>query len=165
MSMVGNHLQVQDTVLDLQVTGKAALFDAIGRHVEQVHGLPADAVTGALLRRERTGSTAVGRGVAMPHARVRGLERIRAVYLRLAPALSFDTPDGRPITDVLALLVPDPAEQLHLDLLADAAALFCDEEFRQALHGCHDASLAQALFARWRVPETPQPCLVGHGHE
>lgn len=162
MSRIGDYLQVEDAVLDLQVAGKAALFEAIGGHVERVHGLPADAVVGALLRRERTGSTALGRGVAMPHARVRGLDRIRVVYLRLAPALSFDTPDGRPITDVLALLVPDPAEQLHLDLLADAAALFCDAQFRQALHGCTDASLAQALFARWKVPLAAQPCLAGH---
>ncbi|MET1113916.1 MAG: PTS sugar transporter subunit IIA [Comamonas sp.] len=167
MSRVGDYLQIQDTVLDLQVAGKAALFEAIGRHVQRVHGLPADAVAGALLRRERTGSTAVGHGVAMPHARVPGLQRIRVVYLRLAPALSFDTPDGRPITDVVVLLVPDPAAQLHLDILADAAALFGDAGFRQALHECNDALLAQALFVRWRQPVPPgarpaQPCLAGH---
>ena len=75
MNLLCRHLSLEDILLDVQAPDKAGLFHRIGQHMAQVHGLPQDAVVAALLRREATGSTTLGQGVAIPHARVDGLHR------------------------------------------------------------------------------------------
>lgn len=149
MSVLGNHLAVDDILLDLQTAGKRPLFDAIGRHMQNIHGIPAESVATALLRREQAGSTALGCGVAIPHARVKLLDRIRLVYVRLAPALAFDTPDGEPVSHVLALMVPEPATQTHLDILAQVASLVSEPGFRKALYACRVPAQVKEVIDRW----------------
>lgn len=144
-----DHLDAQDILLDVHVRDKRQLFEAIGTHMEWLHGVPAHAVATALQRREAAGTTALGHGVAIPHARVQALDRVRIVYLRLTPALAFDTPDGVPVSDVVGLMVPTPATQAHLDLLAQVAALFCEEGFRAALHRRRDAAQIRETFGHW----------------
>ena len=91
MTVLGIYLQAEDVLLGLNVSNKRQLFQAIGLHTERIGGLPADAVASALMRRELAGSTALGLGVAIPHARVNILKRIRALYVRLVPGLEFPT--------------------------------------------------------------------------
>lgn len=157
MSALSPFLQVEDVVLDLQVTGKAQLFAHIGQHMERVHALAAETVVSGLMRREQAGSTALGEGVAIPHARVRDLDRVRVLYLRLTPALAFEAPDAQPVRDVLVLLVPGPATDEHLQILAYAASLFCDRGFRAVLHDCTEAEQVQQVFTCW----TPAPGATG----
>ncbi|QBK03395.1 PTS sugar transporter subunit IIA [Hylemonella gracilis] len=133
MNPLGDCLQTGDILLGLRTQTKLNLLMEISRHVERMHGLPAENVASALLRRERAGSTAIGEGVAIPHARVKDLDRILALYIRPASPLAFDAPDGQPVSDVLVLLVPSPAAQMHLDMLAQAASLFSHRAFRGAL--------------------------------
>ncbi|MDR2216675.1 MAG: PTS sugar transporter subunit IIA [Nevskiaceae bacterium] len=147
--LLSHYLRVEDILIDLQVSDKLQVFKAIGRHFEHTRALPAEAVVSALLRREQLGSTAVGDGVAIPHARMQELDHIRAVYLRLSPALPFDTPDDKPVSDVLVLMVPSPAEQVHLDILAQAASLFLRNEFRKALHRCATPAEIKEVFDYW----------------
>ncbi len=127
----------------------AQLFQAIGLHTERIGGLPTDAVASALMRRELTGSTALGLGVAIPHARVNILKRIRALHVRLVPGLDFDAPDHEPVSDAVVLLVPSPATGAHLEILAHAAALFSDSGFRAALQARHNPVEIRALFDDW----------------
>lgn len=134
MITLGSRLQTEDVLLGLRSPTKLHLLMEIGRHVERVHGLPAESVASALLRRERAGTTALGEGAAIPHARVKDLDGIRVLYARPFTPLAFDAPDGLPVSDVLVLLVPGPAAQTHLDLLAQAATLFSNRAFRNALH-------------------------------
>ncbi|GAD22081.1 PTS sugar transporter subunit IIA [Acidovorax sp. MR-S7] len=149
MGALSGYLEARDILLGVQATGKRELFEMIGKHMEVAHDVPADSVASSLQRRELAGSTALGRGVAIPHARVKELDRIRLVYARLAPALSFDTPDGMAVSDVVALMVPAPATQDHLDVLAHVASLFSDQDFRKALHACQDPIQVKEVFERW----------------
>ena len=149
MSTLSQYLEARDILLDVPATSKLKLFEVIGKHMETVHGVPADSVASSLQRRELAGSTALGHGVAIPHARIRELHRIRLVYARPVPALAFDTPDSQPVSNVVALMVPSPATQDHLDILAHLASLFSDQEFRKALQGCQDAIKVKETFERW----------------
>jgi PTS system nitrogen regulatory IIA component len=79
-----------------------------------------------LLERERLGSTGLAGGVALPHARMPGLDDVRGAFLRLAQAVDFDAMDGQPVDLVFALLVPEEATEEHLQLLAGLARLFSD---------------------------------------
>jgi len=63
--------------------------------------------------------------------------------------MRFDAPDGRPVSDVLVLLVPAPASDEHLKLLAEAAQMFSDRRFREYLHTCTDQRAVMQLFSSW----------------
>lgn len=93
----------------------------------------AEQVFERLLERERLGSTGLAGGVALPHARMPGLEKSRGAFLRLAQPVEFDALDGNPVDLVFALLVPENANDEHLQLLAKLAAMFNEEELRERL--------------------------------
>jgi PTS system nitrogen regulatory IIA component len=152
VNAIASSLRPKDICLDLEIADKSQLFDAVGRHMEREHAVPGDWVVQSLSRRERIGSTGVGQGVAIPHARVNGMDRIQALYLRPKSPIPFDAPDGRPVSDVLVLLVPAPASDEHLKLLAEAAQMFSDRRFREHLHACSDQRAVMQLFSSW--PET-----------
>jgi PTS system nitrogen regulatory IIA component len=129
-------LSPEDICLDLQVAGTAELFDAVGRHMERVRGIPADLVARSLARRERIGSTGLGYGVAIPHARLSELDRPRGLYARLRAPIPFRAPDDKPVLDFLILLVPAPATDEHLVLLAEASQKFVGRQFRDRIRAC-----------------------------
>jgi PTS system nitrogen regulatory IIA component len=149
LNAIAQYLSPHDICLDVEVANKSRLFNFIGRHMEQGHGLPQDWVVGSLSRREQAGSTGLGEGVAIPHARVNGLDRIYALYVRLTPSIAFDAPDGRPVSDVLVLLVPNPATDEHLRILAEATQRFSDRRFRKRLHASSNSQEVVQLFSTW----------------
>jgi PTS system nitrogen regulatory IIA component len=151
LNEITKYLSAQDICLDWDVADKRALFDAIGRHVEREHYLPHDWVVQSLWRREKNGSTGVGQGVAIPHARVDGLERTLAVYVHLASAIPFDAADEKPVSHVLALLIPNPASARHLNLLSEVARLFSDHRFRERLDAAADRDEIRQLFSTWSL--------------
>lgn len=149
MARLLDHFDERDILLHVRARDKRQLFEAIGLHMEWAHGIPPDSVATALQRREAAGTTALGHGVAIPHARVKALEQVLVLYARLSPPIPFDTPDGQPVSDVVCLMVPAPATQEHLDMLSQVAALFSEEGFRAALHRRTDAAQIRETFGAW----------------
>jgi PTS system nitrogen regulatory IIA component len=147
LNRIADLLRTEDIILDLVVASKNQLFDEIGRHMENKHGMPQAWVVLSLSRREEVGSTGLGEGVAIPHARIKDLERIQIAYFRLAAPIPFGAPDGKPVSHILVLLVPKQAMEEHLSILADASRMFSDARFRERLHLCQQASAVSALFA------------------
>jgi PTS system nitrogen regulatory IIA component len=88
-----------------------------------------DAVFDKLLERERLGSTGLGYGIALPHARVTGIEEARGAFLQLEAPIPFDSVDNHPVDLIFGLLVPESATEEHLQLLAKLAKLFHDPQF------------------------------------
>lgn len=137
--------------LDLDVSSKSRLFEEVGQLMEREHALPQAWVAASLAHREKIGSTGLGEGVAIPHARVKDLERIQVAYVRLKNPIPFDAPDGKPVSDVLVLLVPKQATEEHLSILAEATQMFSDPSFRECLHQCAHAMEVKHLFESWRL--------------
>ena len=106
----------------------------------------------SLAEREKIGSTAVGCGIAIPHARVKYLLRPAAAFVRMKIPIPFDAPDGKPVSDLFVLLVPQHATETHLALLAGVAEMFCDMSFREELRAGAEADRIHVAFARWRQP-------------
>ncbi|MDO8778087.1 MAG: PTS sugar transporter subunit IIA [Burkholderiaceae bacterium] len=146
MSILAQYLWPEDILLDIEVSCKDQLFDEIGRHMEREHAMQREWVAAGLSRREQVGSTGLGEGIAIPHARVEDLSRIQVAYLRLKKAIPYDAPDGCPVSDVLVLLVPKQATEEHLRILADASQIFADREFRTRLRTCRHAIEVKSLF-------------------
>jgi PTS system nitrogen regulatory IIA component len=105
----------------------------------------------SLWRREQNGSTGLGHGVAIPHARVNGLDRTLAVYVHLASAIPFEAPDDKPVSHVLALLIPNPASARHLNLLSEIARLFSDGQLRERLDAAADRNEVRQIFSTWHA--------------
>ena len=95
--------------------------------------LSAQAVFDRLVARERLGSTGLGEGCALPHARVPDLDRTRAAFLRLDKGVDFDSPDHVPVDLVFGLLVPEESADEHLETLAAIARILSDEQVRASL--------------------------------
>lgn len=101
-----------------------------------------------LLERERLGSTGLAGGVALPHARMPGVDACRGAFLRLEEAVEFDALDGQPVDLVFALLVPENASEAHLQLLAKLAGLFDDAAVRERLRAADASEVMRVLSGR-----------------
>ncbi|MGQ5525327.1 PTS sugar transporter subunit IIA [Chitinimonas sp. PSY-7] len=124
---------VEDILLNAKVQNRHQLFEYAAQHLHQRYGLTGEPVAQRLADREKLGSTGLGKGVAIPHARIPGLRAPLALFIRPEHPIAFDAPDGKPVGELLLLLVPEHANQDHLQLLADAARLFCTRTFRATL--------------------------------
>lgn len=87
----------------------------------------------SLLDRERLGSTGIGHGVALPHGRLKGLNRAIGAFATLEKEVEYDSIDHEPIKMVFALLVPEQATEDHLQLLARIANVLNDNETRSQI--------------------------------
>lgn len=149
MNIISEFLSPQDILLDLPVTSTKRLFEEVGNRLQANHGISAKVIVDNLWNRELFGSTAIGQGVALPHARISSLPFAFAAYVRPATPLPFSAPDGKPVTDILFLLVPAQASERALDFLAEAARFFTDINFRNWLRACNDHESVHQIFSSW----------------
>lgn len=136
MQALGHYLSHEDILLGVQASSQRELFEQVGAHLTRVHGLAGASIAAALQRRELAESTALGHGIAIPHARIKGDGPVRLVYVRLASPMPFKAPDGKAVSELMVLIVPEPEQQDHLQLLAQLASLLSDEHFRTTLRAC-----------------------------
>lgn len=100
----------------------------------------AEKVFQVLLERERLGSTGLGRGVAIPHARVPGLPHTIGAMMTLQKPVEYEASDGQPIDIVFGLLVPDESTDHHLQHLSRLVTLFRDAETCEKIRSAPDAN-------------------------
>lgn len=150
MSQIADLLPVSNVLLGLEAGSKARLFEAIGGLFERSRGVAARVVVDSLTAREKLGSTGLGQGIAIPHGRIRGLTEAQGAFARLATPIPFDAPDGKPVSQVFVLLVPEQATEHHLQLLSELAQMFSERRFRDALAQADSPAALHALFAGWR---------------
>jgi len=110
--------------------------------------LDAGDVLDALAEREAAGSTGVGYGVAVPHARLEGLERMRAVFVRLEQPVEFDAVDDQPVDLLFALFAPKNAGAEHLRALARVSRIMRQAELREQLRQARTADAVHALLVQ-----------------
>lgn len=132
---------------DMPAANKKALFQALGQLAERELDLPAREVIERLNERERLGTTGFGGGVAIPHGRVPGLDRIRAAFIRLEKPIDYGAIDDMPVDLVFMLLSPKDAGAEHLKALAQVSRRLRDRTFVAKLRGAGSADALYALFA------------------
>ncbi len=118
----------------LDIASKKRLLEALAGLLAAGHPrLDPDLVFERLLERERLGSTGLGHGIALPHARVKEVSEALGAFVSTARGVDYDAVDGEPVDLAFALLVPESATEEHLQLLAQLAGLFSDPEVRARL--------------------------------
>lgn len=141
---IADLLSLGDVVDGLRAGSKKQALQALAAIAATQTGRDERAILDILLARERLGSTGVGAGVAIPHGKLAGLERVSAVFARLREPIAFDAIDERPVDLVFLLLAPDTAGADHLKALALVSRLLRDERACARLRG---ADSAEALYA------------------
>jgi PTS system nitrogen regulatory IIA component len=149
MNPLGALLTLDDVRLDLDVSNKTQLLDQLAILLAARHGLSKTLVLESLTVREQLGSTGVGHGVAIPHARMDQCAVPAAAFVRTKFAIPFDAPDGKPVWVFLGLIVPNKAAERHLQLLATAAGMLGDRAFRDKLKTATDPNVVRELIATW----------------
>ena len=147
MNTIATLLREEDILLDLDVSNQSALFEEIARHCARQYGLARELVVKALEGRESRGSTVLDAGVAIPHGQLSGVAAPLLVYVRLKPALPCGQQNQDPVTDVVALLLPQSAGVEPLLLLAEVAHSLADQDFRGRLQACSDARQVMRVWS------------------
>ncbi len=131
-------------------TSKKRLFQDIAEVAQAVYGLNATETVDALQEREGLGPTGVGHGVALPHARLHGLDHVVGVFLRLEKPLDFDAVDRQPVDLVFALLAPKESGVEHLKALALVSRTLRDAATCAKLRANSDPAALHAVLTEAR---------------
>lgn len=151
MNQIAKLLPPANILIDLEASSKKRVFEQAGILFENQHGIARSTVYDALFTREKLGSTGLGQGIAIPHGRIKGIKDAVGGFFRLAAPVQFDSPDGRPVSLIFILLVPEAATERHLEILSELAQMFSDPDFRERLASATDASIVHALFQNWQI--------------
>jgi len=141
-------------VPNLKAANKKQLLQELAGHAGRLTKLDPRAVLETLLRREKLGSTGFGHGIAIPHGKFAGIDRVHGVFARLAQPVDFDAVDDQPVDLVFALLAPETAGADHLKALARISRLFRDQTVVQKLRGTGDR---EGLYAILTEPAASAP--------
>ncbi|HEY1460985.1 MAG TPA: PTS sugar transporter subunit IIA [Casimicrobiaceae bacterium] len=143
-------LRPESVLLDVDASDGKRVLRLAANHFASGNTLHPDVVFRALWRREQVGSTALGTGIAIPHARIPGISRPLTLFMRTREAVAFDAPDGKPISEFLVIMVSaDGDTDDHLQLLAMVAARFSNRAFRALLDASATPSQVTTLFSEW----------------
>jgi PTS system nitrogen regulatory IIA component len=138
----------QHVTVRLAANSKARLLKNLSGRAATATGLQSADIAQALERREALGSTGVGQGVAIPHARIPGLRTYFAELAVLDQPVDFDAIDGKPVDVLLLLLVPETGTADHLAALASVSRCLRDRGTAAKLRRANTADEAYALLER-----------------
>jgi nitrogen PTS system EIIA component len=150
MNLISKILLPDNILLDNESTSKKRVFERVGLLFENNQQIARSLVFDSLFARERLGSTGLGQSVAIPHGRIAKLRDATAAFVKTSHPIPFDSPDGQPVNLIFVLLVPERANDLHLQILGELAQMFSDTQFRNSLVASNDTGSIYQLFYDWK---------------
>jgi nitrogen PTS system EIIA component len=149
MNLLSKLLPLANVELDVRAIDKRSALERAGALFEHSLGISAAKVVDCLVARENLGSTGLGKGVAIPHGRLRGLKQAAAAIVRLDHPIPFDSPDGGPVQLLVVLLVPEQATQQHLQILSELAQMLSDTVLREQMLKAQLPAMLLDKVAAW----------------
>ena len=136
----------QSIIPNLHATSKKQVLQALSHRAAEITQEHERTIFEVLLARERLGTTGVGAGVAIPHGKLPGLDRIFGVCARLDSPVDFESVDDQPVDLLFLLLAPESAGADHLKALARVSRLLRDKETCDKLRGAETAEVLYFLL-------------------
>ncbi len=146
-------IDVEGIRAPLKATTKKRLLQDLAELADSVYGLPSEAVCKALMEREALGPTGVGRGVAIPHARLPEVDRVIGLFVRLEKPVDFELIDRQPVDLVFALFAPEAAGAEHLKALARVSRTLRSEAVCSKLRSTFDPSAIYSILTEGKAEE------------
>ena len=148
---IADILRPEDVILDLRAADKPRVLEELARRSAELAGVEASAVSEVLNARERLGSTGMGAGIAIPHARLPSLMRPMGLFARLRQPVEFDAIDAQRVDLVFLLLLPPQAHAEHLNALACVARKLRDDQVKAELRKAHVSDQIYTILTRQAV--------------
>ena len=149
VNIIGRFLSSDDIVVGLDFADKRRVLEEAALLVARRARINHPCVFRALSRREEIGSTAIGHGLAIPHARIAGISEPIVLILRTKSPIKFGAPDHQPVSILFVILVPEHAAEEHLKILGTASAMFSERAFRDRLDAATGPAAIKRLFSEW----------------
>jgi len=150
MNRISQLLPPTNVMIGLEASSKKRVFEQAGLLFENNQGIARVKVFDSLFARERLGSTGLGEGIAIPHGRIKGLKEAVAALVRLSEPVAFDAPDGKSVSLLVFLLVPEQATQQHLEILSELAEMLSDRAMRDTLLTEADPTVIHQALEAWQ---------------
>lgn len=145
-------VDVSAVLPSLKANSKKQLLQLLAEKAAAATGLPERVIFDTILQRERLGSTGVGNGIAIPHGKLAGVDKIFGVFARLEQPVDFEALDDRPVDLVFLLLAPEGAGADHLKALSRIARVLRDNDTVQKIRNTKDAAAIFALLSETATP-------------
>jgi PTS system nitrogen regulatory IIA component len=139
-------LAAQTVLPALKAKNKKQALQELAARAAPVSGRTEREIFDTLLQRERLGSTAIGRGVAIPHGKLAKLDHLVGIFARLDKPIDFEALDGEPVDLIFLLLAPEGAGADHLKALARVARVLRDEKVAEKLRAARDENALRDLL-------------------
>jgi len=144
---ISDILQKDHIIPDLKAGDKEGALREVSLYLEHKGIIPDHSkLLQALLEREKLGSTGIGDNMAIPHAKLEGIEQITTVFARSLSGVEFQSLDRKPVHFVFLLLAPPVSTGMHLKALAKIARLFKNPSLRENILGAEEASTIHTLL-------------------
>ena len=132
-------LSPQRIFLDTEISSKKKLLELIANTIADQTDTSQSCIYNGLLDRERLGSTGLGQGFAVPHARLSNLDKTLGCFIRLKDAVNFEAPDNLPVDLVFTIIVPEEATEEHLMILSSLASIFSKADVCDAIRNAQSS--------------------------
>lgn len=146
---IANIISVERIACDVEMASKKRALEQLSELIcVDSPSLNQNEVFESLIAREKLGSTGLGKGIAIPHGRLKSGDKTIAAFLQLSKGIDYDAPDGQPVDLLCALLVPPESTDEHLEVLAKLSEMFRQPELRERLRNCHDPEQIIAILTQ-----------------
>lgn len=129
-----------------QISSKKRLFQKLGEIISSAYSIKESVAIDSLIERENLGSTGVGNGVALPHARIAGIDTVVGGFLRIEQPLDFSSVDRQPVDLVFTLFAPEDSGVEHLKALALISRTMRNKAICERLRSNNDPVTLHALL-------------------
>ena len=133
MCKIASFLKKEFIACRAEIKTKEELFEYIAGNAEKYAGIPEDSVLKSLTERETYGSTGIGKGVAVPHCRIKDSKNVVIQVISLKDPMPYGSSDGIDVSLVFSLIVPEGNNLLYLKLISRISMLCNDEKMRKSL--------------------------------
>ena len=140
MSEITNFLTEDSIIMDCDSKSQKNTLEVISNKMAELTSTNKDEIFQKLYEREKLGTTAFGNGIAIPHARVEGIQNAKIIILKLTEAIDFNSIDGNKVDIVMSLFVPNDNNKMHVELLSSIASLLDNQVFREKIRTANTAS-------------------------
>ena len=130
MSDIVKYLTEDSIILDCDSKSQKNALEIISTKMSKLTSTNKDEIFEKLYEREKLGTTAFGNGIAIPHARIEGIDDAKIIILKLNQAIDFNSTDNIKVDIIISLLVPKDSNDVHIKLLSSIAALLDKEMLR-----------------------------------
>ena len=140
MSEITNFLTEDTIIMECDSKSQKNTLEVISNKMAELTSTNKDEIFQKLYEREKLGTTAFGNGIAIPHARVEGIQNAKIIILKLTEAINFNSIDGNKVDIIMSLFVPNDNNKMHVELLSSIASLLDNQVFREKIRTANTAS-------------------------